>query len=71
MNLIVISCICVFAFVAIFAIPAYIIRKGLDIAFGCIGNIFVIVVAGVLLYVYITVAEVDICQIMWVGEYLC
>lgn len=71
MSLLIISCICVFAFVAMFAIPAYLVRKGLDMAFGCLGNLFVVVVAGVLLYVYITVAEVDICQVILVGEYLC
>lgn len=71
MELVVISCLCLFGGVAAIVVPVYLIRKGLDLVFGCLGNIFVLVIAGVLLVTYLVVADVDICEIWLVGEPIC
>ena len=53
------------------AIPTWLVRKGFDLAMGCLGNLVVIVIAAVLLVVFLGIAEVDICQVWLVGESLC
>jgi hypothetical protein len=64
-------CLCGAAPIAALVITSYLMRKGLDLAFGCLGNGFVLVIAGILLALYITLAEIDICQVWLIGEPLC
>lgn len=64
-------CFCGFGVIAVIVVPAYLMRKGLDFAFGCLGNIFVLMIAAILLIAYITIAEVDICQVWLVGDPIC
>ena len=53
------------------AIPVWLVRKGFDLVVGCLGNLLVILVAGVLLVTVLAIADVDICQVWLVGETLC
>jgi hypothetical protein len=52
-------------------VPIIIVRKGFDLAIGCFGNIFVLVIAAILLTAYIVIADIEVCQIVLVGEPLC
>ena len=56
---------------ALIAVPVWLVRKGVDLLVGCLGNLVVIAIAAVLLVIFLEVADVDICQVWWVGESLC
>jgi hypothetical protein len=57
--------------VAAIIVPIYLIQKGLDLVFGCLGNVLVVIVAGVLLFLTIVVADVELCQVWVIGETIC
>jgi hypothetical protein len=57
--------------VAAIIVPIYLIQKGLDLVFSCLGNVLVVIVAGVLLFLYIVMAEVELCQVWLIGETIC
>ncbi len=71
MEFIVLSCLCLVGGVAAIIVPIYLIQKGLDLVFGCLGNVLVVIVAGVLLLLYIVMAEVELCQVWLIGETIC
>jgi len=57
--------------IALIYLPIFLVRKGFDLMVGCLSNGFVLAVATMLLVIYIVVADVDVCQIWFVGEHLC
>ena len=71
MEIVGLACLCSMGVVLAIVVPIVLIRKGLDLVFGCLCNIFVLVLAGILLVVAIVVTDVDICQVWLVGEPIC
>ncbi len=64
-------CLCGVAPIAALLITGYLMQKGFTRVWGCLGNIFVLIITGILLALYIAIAEIDICQVWLVGEPLC
>jgi hypothetical protein len=71
MEIVGLACLCSMSLVLAIVVPIVLIRKGFDLVFGCLGNIFVVVLAGILLVVTIVVTDVDICQVWLVGDPIC
>jgi len=71
MDLIIILCLCGVVPIGGIFVTGWLLKKGLDIAFGCLGNVFVLIIAGILLAVYLQVTGSDICQVWLVGEPIC
>lgn len=71
MEFLIIICLCGVVPVGAIMLTGYLLKKGLDLAFGCVGNLFVLAIAGVLLAIYFNMAGIDICQVWLVGESIC
>lgn len=71
MDLLVILCLCGVVPVGAIVLTAYLLKKGLDLVLSCLGNVFVLAIAGILLTVYLHFAGISICQVWWVGEPIC
>ena len=71
MEIVGLACVCSMGLVLAIVVPIILIQKGFDLVFGCLGNIFVVVLAGILLVVTIVVTDVDICQVWLVGDPIC
>ena len=71
MEIVGLACLCSMGVVLAIVVPIVLIQKGLDLVFGCLGNIFVVVLAGILLVVTIVVTDVDICKVWLVGDPIC
>lgn len=71
MSSVIFCCFGLLIVVALIYIPILIVRKGFDLFIGCFGNVFVLVIAAILLTATIVIADVDVCQIGLLGETLC
>ncbi len=71
MDLLIILCLCGVLPIGGIVVTGWLFKKGLDIVFGCLGNVFVLIVAGVLLAIYLQMTDSNICQIWLVGEPIC
>lgn len=71
MEIVIILCLCGVIPISALFLLGYLLRKGFDFAVGCLGNLFILGIAGVLLVIYLDIAEVDICAVWLVGEPIC
>ncbi len=71
MSFFILCCGGIVLIVALIYLPIFLVRKGFDLVFGCLGNSFVVMIAAILFAIYVRVADVDICQVWVVGEPLC
>lgn len=71
MLTLVLCCGGVLGLVTVIYLPMFIVRQGFDCIIDCLGNGFIVVVTGILLLIYIDVAQVDLCETWLIGEPLC
>jgi len=71
MDLLIILCLCGVVPIVGIVVTGWLFKKGLDIVLGCLGNVFILIIAGVLLAVYLQMTGTDMCQIGLVGELIC
>ncbi len=71
MDLLIILCLCGVVPIGGIVVTGWLFKKGLDIVLGCLGNVFILIIAGVLLAVYLQMTGTDMCQIWLVGELIC
>ncbi len=71
MDLLIILCLCGVVPIGGIVVTGWLFKKGLDIVLGCLGNVFILIIAGVLLAVYLQMTGTDMCQIGLVGELIC
>lgn len=71
MSFFILCCGGILLTIALIYLPIFLLRKGFDLIFGCLGNSFVVIIAAILLAIYVMLADVDICQTYLVGDHLC
>lgn len=71
MDLLIILCLCGVVPIGGIVVTGWLFKKGLDIVLGCLGNVFILIIAGILLAVYLQMTGTDMCQIGLVGELIC
>ena len=71
MDLLIILCLCGVVPIVGIVVTGWLFKKGLDIVLGCLGNVFILIIAGVLLAVYLQMTGTDVCQIGLDGEPIC
>lgn len=71
MDLLIILCLCGGVPIGGIVVTGWLFKKGLDIVLSCLGNVFILIIAGVLLAVYLQMTGTDMCQIGLVGELIC